>query len=353
MIDLIDLMPEPWIAAIIGAFGGLLLGLSARLGRFCSLGAIEDAMYGGQGKRLAQWGIALGVAILGTGSLAGAGLFDTSRSFYLSEPFSPVVVLTGALIFGYGMALAGTCGFGALARAGGGDIRAMVIALVLGIFALITVSGPLAPLRVAAVDATLVRLPEGGLPGGAALLGISPLVVFALAGLTFLVLGLASSELRQDKAALFWGAAAGVAIVSAWAGTAWLARVGFEELPVISHTFSAPPGDTLLYLMTASGGGLGFGVGSVAGVILGATLGSLIKGQFRWEACEDPRELRRQITGAALMGVGAVLALGCTIGQGLSAMSVLAWSAPLAALGIIIGAVAGLRQLVEGRILPR
>ena len=65
----------------------------------------------------------------------------------------------------------------------------------------------------------------------------------------------------------------------------------------------------MLYIMTSSGRSLSFGVGSVVGVLAGAFAGSLIKGHFRWEACEDPRELRRQIIGAVLMGVGAIIAL--------------------------------------------
>jgi uncharacterized membrane protein YedE/YeeE len=73
-----------------------------------------------------------------------------------------------------------------------------------------------------------------------------------------------------------------------------------------------------------------------------------VKGHFRWEACEDPRELRRQIFGAALMGVGAVLAMGCTIGQGVSAFAVFAWSAPLVLAAIFVGAAFGLRQLISG-----
>jgi hypothetical protein len=89
-------------------------------------------------------------------------------------------------------------------------------------------------------------------------------------------------------------------------------------------------------------------VGSVAGVLLGAFLGSLVKGHFRWEACEDPRELKRQILGAVIMGQGAVLAVGCSIGQGLSAFSLLAWSAPVTFLGILAGAAIGLRQLISG-----
>jgi len=74
----------------------------------------------------------------------------------------------------------------------------------------------------------------------------------------------------------------------------------------------------------------------------------VIKGHFRWEACEDPRELRRQVLGAVLMGFGAVLALGCTIGQGISAFSVLAYSAPLTLAAILAGAAFGLRQLITG-----
>jgi hypothetical protein len=153
--------------------------------------------------------------------------------------------------------------------------------------------------------------------------------------------------------AVFWSVMVGLAVVSAWAGTQWIADHGFAAPAVASHSFSAPVGETLIFVMTASGGGLSFGVGSVTGVIIGGLLGSVIKGHFRWEACEDPRELRRQIAGAAAMGAGAVLATGCTVGQGLSAFSVLAWSAPIAILSIALGAAGGLNYLITGRLFPR
>jgi uncharacterized protein len=56
----------------------------------------------------------------------------------------------------------------------------------------------------------------------------------------------------------------------------------------------------------------------------------------------------RQIIGAALMGVGAVIAMGCSIGQGLSAFSLLAFSAPVTFAAIFAGAAVGLRQLIVG-----
>ena len=127
-------------------------------------------------------------------------------------------------------------------------------------------------------------------------------------------------------------------------------------MPVVSHSFAAPLGDTILWWMTGSVRPLSFAVGSVAGVWAGAFLGSLIKGHFRWEACEDPRELRRQILGASLMGAGAVIAMGCTIGQGLSAFSVLAFSAPVTMAAIFAGALAAVALavvLVVGSLVAR
>jgi hypothetical protein len=100
--------------------------------------------------------------------------------------------------------------------------------------------------------------------------------------------------------------------------------------------------------MFSSGLAPKFGIGSVLGVILGGAIGSLVRDGFRWEACEDARELRRQMGGAVAMGLGAVLAAGCSVGQGLTALSLLSVTAPLVAAGIWVGAWVGLRQLIAG-----
>jgi type III secretory pathway component EscS len=107
-------------------------------------------------------------------------------------------------------------------------------------------------------------------------------------------------------------------------------------------------GRTLIYLMTSTGGGLSFSVGSVVGVMIGALIGSISRGLFRWEACEDPRELGRQVGGAVLMGVGGVIAMGCSVGQGVSGFATLAWSGPVTLAAIVLGAMVGLRQLIAG-----
>ncbi len=342
-------MSDAAIVALIGFAGGGLLGLAARLGRFCTLGAIEDFMYQNSDIRLRMWILAIGIAGFTTFTLVFAGLFDPAQTGYYRAPFSPLAHVIGGLLFGYGMALAGNCGFGALARVGGGDLRSFVIVLVMGVAAYVMLSGPFATTRVAFMEATSLNVENRGYPQLLTRLTGLPLALWGvlISGLIALF-ALSSRAFLARRAALFWSVVAGLAITSGWAGTTWVATTGFSAQPIVSHTFTAPTGETMLFLMTSSAGGLSFGVGSVCGVLAGAFCGSLIKGHFRWEACEDPRELRRQFLGAVLMGFGAVIAMGCTIGQGISAFSVLAYGAPLTFAAIFAGATFGLRQLIEG-----
>lgn len=346
---MLDAWGDGNVAAISGAFGGILLGLAARLGRFCTLGAIEDMVYGGTDTRMRMWVIAIGVAIIGTFGLSAMGTVSVEQSFYLSGTWSPIATIAGGLIFGYGMAMAGNCGFGAVARLGGGDLRSFVIVAVMGVAAYATISGPFAQLRLALFPTpTASETPQGIAHFLSGATGAPVWAIGLVFGFGLILLALRSVNLRSDAKAVFWSIVVGIAIISAWAATSWIAKTGFDGTPVVSHTFAAPIGETILFFMTSSGQTLSFAIGSVAGVWIGAFIGSLIKGHFRWEACEDPRELRRQILGAAMMGVGAVIALGCSIGQGLSAFSLLAYSAPVAYLAIIAGAWLGLRHLVEG-----
>ncbi|SEW19456.1 hypothetical protein SAMN04488515_1524 [Cognatiyoonia koreensis] len=346
---MLDVWGEANVAAAIGLVGGILLGLAARLGRFCTLGAIEDVLYGGSDQRIRLWIAAIGFAIIGSFGLMAFGLFDPAQSFYLARTWVPIASIAGGLLFGYGMALAGNCGFTALARLGGGDLRSFVIVVVIGMSAYATLSGPLAWVRVNILpESTLAAEPNGIAHMLGNLTGISTPFIGIGIGLSAVVYAMSNRTFRKDKSNAFWSFIIASSVIIAWAGMSYISRTGYEDLAVVSHTFSAPIGESILYGMTSSGRSLSFGIGSVAGVWIGAFAGSLIKGHFRWEACEDPRELRRQIFGAAMMGVGAVVALGCSIGQGLSAFSILSFSAPVTFAAIFAGAAFGLRQLIVG-----
>lgn len=345
---------ESWTIALIGLSGGVALGLAARLGRFCTLGMIEDAHYGGDRTRLWMWALALGVAILGNVAAEAAGLIRLADTVYLRNDFSLMGAALGGLMFGYGMAHAGNCGYGMLARLGGGDLRAMVIAIVMGIAAYVTLSGPLAALRARAfpIDPN-PEMTQGWGYLVEASLGIPPGVFAAALGLTLALAALTALGRAKRGKEVLWAVVAGLAISSGFVGTAWVATAGFEPWQVQSHTFTSSVGDTIRYAMFSSGLEPDFAIGSVVGVVIGAFMGTLIRDGFRWEACDDPRELKRQMGGAVLMGTGAVLAAGCSVGQGLGALSLLSLHAPVVAVMIWLGGWLGLRHLIEGVGLAR
>ncbi|MEY8882426.1 YeeE/YedE family protein [Donghicola sp. XS_ASV15] len=345
---MIDGISDAVLVALIGAFGGLLLGLAARLGRFCTLGAIEDFFYGGSDIRLRMWGVAIGVAVIGVFGSSALGVFSPTAAFYLDTRWLPWASIIGGGMFGYGMALAGNCGYGALARLGGGDLRSFVIVVVVGMAAYGTLYGPFAFVFAKLFPRIPTETPQGIAHGLSEVLPTSPALIGMVIGAGILAFAVWPAHMRAERKAIIWGAVVGLAILSGWLGTGYIAANGFEVVPVVSHNFSAPVGEAMIYAMLGANHAPSFAVGSVIGVWTGALIGSFMLGHFRWEACEDPRELRRQIIGAVLMGVGAVLAMGCTVGQGLTAMALLSYSAPVTMLSIFGGAALGLRHLIEG-----
>lgn len=352
MIELTD----SHLAALAGLAGGVMLGLAARVGRFCSMGAVEDAVYGADMGRMRMMAMAGAVAIAGTFVLLSFGAFDPNDTRYFRIAWSPVGSIVGGLLFGTGMALVGTCGFGSLARAGGGDLRGLVMVLVIGITAYAAIAGPLAPLRLWIVP--VVPVEGGTLDHGIAQIALSrfafPEVLTAGAAAVALAgWAVIDDRFRRPSGHLIWSIVAGGAIVLAWFATSRIAATSFDQIETESFTFVAPLGQGILYFMTSGAADLDFPLGAVAGVVLGAAIGSLFKDEFRWEACDDARELGRQMMGAAMMGVGGVLAAGCTIGQGLSALSLLSLSAPVAIVSILVGARIGLYLLVEAKFLKR
>ena len=138
----------------------------------------------------------------------------------------------------------------------------------------------------------------------------------------------------------------GAAVSGGWLVTGVLADP-FSAHRVESLTFVAPIGRVLLVAMGESITNAAFAVMSVFGVVAGSFAVATARDEFRWEAFDDQREMRRHMLGAVLMGIGGVLARGCTIGQGMSAFSMLALSAPIAIVAMMIGARIGLAYLIH------
>ncbi|MEM9912286.1 MAG: YeeE/YedE thiosulfate transporter family protein, partial [Pseudomonadota bacterium] len=256
---MLEQVGEANAVALIGLIGGIALGLAARIGRFCTLGAIEDLLYGSDDRRMRMWAIAIATAVLSTQAAMTWGFLDGTETTYLDNVWNPIGTIAGGLIFGYGMALSGNCGYGALARLGGGDLRSFLIVIVMGLSAYFVMSGPLAHFRVGLFPVeTGATTPQGFGQLAETTLGVSPVFTGFVVGAILLSLALSSHQMRQSKGHIFWGMVVGLAVFSGWIGTYWVATTGFEAESIETHTFAAPIGDTMIYSMTASGNTLSF-----------------------------------------------------------------------------------------------
>lgn len=342
-----------WILAASGVAVGAIIGFAARKSHFCTMAALERHWYAGDDSPLRAWVLAALTALVATQLLGVAGLADLDQSFYITEPLPVAGAIVGGLMFGVGMALVGTCGFGAVVRLGGGNLRALVVLTGLGLAALAAQRGVTAHLRAALLDPLAIDLTGmGGQSAGALLsyaagidLALPLAFVTALAGLWWVF---KSRGFRADRTRLTAAIVIGLCIAAGWLITSQFAAQSLQPVQIEAGSFVMPVGDTILQIITVTGELPDYGVGLVIGVLLGAALSAFRSDDMRWEACDDARELSRHLLGAFLMGTGGVFALGCTIGQGVSAFSVMAISAPIVMISIAAGARMGLGLLVEG-----
>jgi uncharacterized membrane protein YedE/YeeE len=348
-----DDIPPHLIRAALGFTAGLGLGFVARKGRFCTLGAIEDAVYAEDFRRIRTWVLAAATAIAATHVLIALTDIDLSRSIYVSPRVELGGIVLGGFLFGIGMALVGTCGFGTLLRLGGGDLKALVTFLVLGIAAFMAMRGLTGLARVRLFDplsVDLAPLPSQRLADVLRLPPGSHVVLAAAVAATGAAWALTDRRFRDSRKLVATGIGIGALVAAGWWITGDAGFDPFAERRVESFTFVAPVGDTLVYAMFASGTRIDFPVGSVLGVVAGAFIAARSAQEFRWEAPDDAREMKRHLFGAFLMGSGGIAALGCTIGQGVTGVSTLSVGSFLAIASILAGARCGLYWLVERHV---
>lgn len=348
-----ELVASPWFLAVCGLMAGAVMGYAARRNRFCTMSALERHWYAGDSSGIRTWVLAAAVALLLSQTLQALGYVDTGASFYVHSAFAPVGAIAGGIAFGIGMALVGTCGFGALVRLGGGSLRSLIVLVVIGLAAMSAQKGLVAQARVALSDSGAIDLaPYGGQSLGFLLSWLSgrDLTVLTAGVVAIILFGwiFADRAYRRRSQSILTGSAIGAAVAFGWWATNHAATRSFDVVQIEAASFVVPVADSLLQIITFTGVLPDYGVGLVAGVVAGAALCAFLKRDVRWEACDDARELGRHLLGGTLMGVGGVFAMGCTIGQGVSAVSALAISAPVVMASIALGARIGLSYLIEG-----
>ena len=356
--DLIAANPSAWLA-IGGLLIGTVFGFIVFRANFCTMGSISDIWSFGDYRRFRAWLLAGATAIVGAQLLDAGGVVALSRSMYLTPNLNWLGHILGGLLFGYGMVFAGGCASRNLARVGAGDLRSGLTLVVMALFAYMTIGGVFGPLRDLAERATTIGLGSAGLKTqgiGSFVGAVAPanplvvnLVVAAVIAAAVLAYCFKDASFRASRTHILSGLGIGLCIVAGWA----LTGLAFDDLAdrptqPLSLTYVRPTADAIEWLQRFSAGMIpGFGVTTVFGAILGSFIAASSMGRFQLTTFADVADTKRCLFGAALMGIGGVLALGCTVGQAITGISTLALGSFLTFAAIVAGGLLGMKRIEQ------
>jgi len=355
----------------------LLLGAVANKTNFCTMGAVSDWVNMGDLGRIRAWLLAIAVAMLGVVVLETMGLINADAAFppYRASQLVWAENLLGGLLFGIGMTLASGCGNKTLIRIGGGNLKSVVVLMVIAVIAYYMINPfpnsdqtlfsllfyewirPLAIDTGEAQDFGTLLNPDNAL--------MTRLVIGVVLMLAILVFVFKSADFRSNRDNILGGIFVGLVVLGGWYVSSNVEIKVDDELYSLSgyynewdmlsdsekgrpamgrplspqsFTFINPMGQTFGYV----GSGLNramltFGIMALLGVIAGSFLWSAFNKSLRFEWFASFRDFVTHLMGAVLMGFGGVLALGCTIGQGITGVSTLAAGSFLALIAIVFG----------------
>ncbi len=327
LLETYGLSIDPRLSQVIaGLILGTVFGIAAQISRFC----LRRAVAGPPAERAsagAVWLTALATAVLAFAIVGWTGLLNLDGHRFLSANLPVAALLVGGLAFGTGMVLTRGCISRLTVLSATGNLRALTVLLIFAIAAHATLKGVLAPLRTGLGEVTLTA-PLGSLSETA--IGVPLLLVLVAGFAVFLV-----RRARPHLGHLTLGAVIGLVAVAGWLVTSFLLFDEFDPLPVQSAAFTLPWSDTLFWTIASSSIPAGFGVGFIAGVLGGSFVSAAVRGELALQSFENGGQTVRYVAGGALMGVGGVLAGGCTVGAGLSGVATGSLAA-LIALGSIV-----------------
>jgi uncharacterized protein len=338
-----------------------VLGVVANKTNFCTMGAVSDWVNMGDTGRLRAWLLAGAVALLGVVILEASGkatLGNMTFPPYRTPNFAWLRYLLGGLLFGVGMTLASGCGNKTLVRIGAGNLKSLVVLVIASAcaYAMLWTNfyndafGKL-------IGATTVDLATRGFPSQTLgdLTGIGNTVAGGIVALALIAFAFASRDFRGNRDNQIAGIVIGLIVIGGWyvtgsaMGTEWKEFADFADTKPLrvetqSFTFISPMGDAARYVMNPGDTSLiNFGIVALIGVIFGSFVWSLISKGFRIEWFGSGGDFLNHGIGAVLMGIGGVLSMGCTIGQGITGFSTLALGSLLTLAAIIAGAAATMK----------
>jgi uncharacterized membrane protein YedE/YeeE len=355
----------------------LVMGAVINKTNFCTMGSISHMVNMGDLRRFRAWLLAIAVAIIGVAVLEFFGKVAPAEAFppYRGGRLLLAENLIGGLLFGIGMTLARGCGNKCLIRIGGGSIKSIMVMLIIGVIAYFMINpfpgsdqtlftflfyDWIRPLSIDLGDSQDL----GYLLGGDAAVP-ARLIIAGVIGVFLLWFVFKSADFRGSPDNILGGLVVGFAVLAAWYITSnvqvhadgelyslnryyaeWDMLAESDEgkpaqgraLSPQSFTFINPMGQTVAYAARGFNHALlTFGVMAFLGVVAGSLLWSLLSRSFRFEWFTSLGDFLSHLIGAVLMGFGGVLAMGCTIGQGITGVSTLALGAFFTLGAIILG----------------
>ena len=343
---------------------GFILGYVVNKTNFCTMGAVSDLVNIGDSSRLKAWLLAIATAIVGVTLLEYMSIvdIDESRIPYRNSIFFWPRYILGGIMFGIGMTLASGCGNKILIRIGGGNIKSIFVLIVAGLMALLMTRtdfygllfhswmNPISP------DLAKLGIPDQSIQTMlSSLTGIESnnIIIAVLAPMIisiFLLKYIFSSYSKLSSDNILSGIVVGLVVTFAWLisggelGQAWIENNDFLDTPypsvgVQSFTFINPMGELLIYSTSVFDSFyLTFGVTALISTVFGSFIYALISNNLRLEWFANKHDFYRHLLGAVLIGIGGVLSLGCTIGQGVTGVSTLALGSVITLISIIFGA---------------
>ena len=276
--------------SLLGFLGALVFGVIANKTHFCIMGSISDWINMGSRVRFRAWMLSIGIAILGSQAMVQLGWVDLDGTMYRSATFGLAGFLIGGLLFGIGMTLGAGCGQRTLVRVGGGNLKSLVVLIVMAITAYTTLRGLLAPVRIDVFGPLAIDLEAQGITNQgietilAHLIGVSAqwmtIAVTLVLGIGTVWYAVKDKDFRASGDNILAGITIGVLVVGAWYVTGVIGNDDFEPVPVEALTFIAPTGNTVNYLMTWTGAEINFGIAVVLGMIVGSFLYAISSGKL-------------------------------------------------------------------------
>ena len=359
------------IPVLIGFFAvAVVMGVVISRTNFCTMGGVSDWINLNDFGRLGSWFLAMAVAAVLLVLLEITSAVDISqhRPPYRSQTFAWIRYILGGAMFGVGMTLAGGCVSKNLVRLGGGNLKSLITLLIAAIFAFLMTKTAfyevffynwMHPLAVEFGSFGLESQDFGSfihhfIPLGSPEL-IRIILVIAAAILVWRFIS-KTRGFRNNTANLVAGLVIGLSVVAGWyltagpAGMAWAEAAEWADNPPVgvgaqSFTFVNPLGEYISLSLELENATVLITVGMLAalGLVVGSIADSLASGQFRISWFASVGDFFANAIGGILMGIGGVLALGCTVGQGITGMATLAMGSVITVFAIIFASAVTLK----------